>query len=482
MILRLGNFIRYANLILQIFSLLMVFYIAQRDTKASFKLAWVVPILLFPLFGGLIYLFFGTRSPTRGMKKKLECSQAALKEHIPDSSATIEEIATENASAGGQMRYLQNTGGFPVYQNTEARYFPLGEELFDVMLEELNKAERFIFLEFFIIAEGRMWNSVLEILEEKVKQGVEVRVIYDDVGSLTTLPYDYNRQLEKKGIRCISFNPFKPVLSIVMNNRDHRKIMVVDGKAGFTGGVNLADEYINEKLRYGHWKDTAVMLRGEAVRSLTLLFLEMWNAFRPGDSEIDRFLPDPPVLPSSASDGFVQPYGDSPLDGEPLAENVYLNIIHGAKRYVYICTPYLIIDEELEGALTLAAKRGVDVRLITPAIPDKKSAHALTRSHYPKLLSGGVKIYEYTPGFIHAKSFVCDDEIATVGTVNLDYRSLYLHFECGVYFYRSSLVADVKRDFLETQEKCAPAKAQRHRFGMIRGLYHAILRLFAPLF
>ena len=482
LILGVSQFIQYANILLQIFSLLMVFYIAQKDTKTSFKLAWVVPILLFPLLGGLIYLFFGTKSPTRGMRKKLDRSQKALEAYATDSSALIEEIAADNSPVGGQMRYLQKTGGFPAYANTESRYFPQGEEVFSAMLEELRKAKRFIFLEFFIVAEGRMWNSVLEILEEKAKQGVDVRVIYDDVGSLTTLPYDYDRRLEKKGIRCISFNPFKPVLSIVMNNRDHRKIMVIDGKVGFTGGVNLADEYINEKVRYGHWKDTAVMLRGDGVWSLTLLFLEMWNAFRPGDTEIDRFCPDFSNETPPKSDGYVQPYGDTPLDGESLGENVYLNILHSAQRYVYICTPYLIIDEELEGAMILAAKRGVDVRMITPAIPDKKSAHALTRSHYPKLLAGGVKIYEYTPGFIHAKSFVCDDQVATVGTVNLDYRSLYLHFECGVYFYRAQSVADVKRDFLETQEKCVPAKVPRPRFGMIRGLYYAILRLFAPLF
>lgn len=482
LILGVSQFIQYANILLQIFSLLMVFYIAQKDTKTSFKLAWVVPILLFPLLGGLIYLFFGTKSPTRRMRKKLDRSQKALEAYATDSSALIEEIAADNSPVGGQMRYLQKTGGFPAYANTESRYFPQGEEVFSAMLEELRKAKRFIFLEFFIVAEGRMWNSVLEILEEKAKQGVDVRVIYDDVGSLTTLPYDYDRRLEKKGIRCISFNPFKPVLSIVMNNRDHRKIMVIDGKVGFTGGVNLADEYINEKVRYGHWKDTAVMLRGDGVWSLTLLFLEMWNAFRPSDTEIDRFRPDFSNETPPKSDGYVQPYGDTPLDGESLGENVYLNILHSAQRYVYICTPYLIIDEELEGAMILAAKRGVDVRMITPAIPDKKSAHALTRSHYPKLLAGGVKIYEYTPGFIHAKSFVCDDQVATVGTVNLDYRSLYLHFECGVYFYRAQSVADVKQDFLETQEKCVPAKVPRPRFGMIRGLYYAILRLFAPLF
>lgn len=482
MILRLGEFIRYANLILQIFSLLMVFYIAQKDTKASFKLAWVVPILLFPLFGGLIYLFFGTKSPTRRLRKKMETSAAAIAPFVPDSAALVEEVARTDARIGGQMRYLSNTGGFPVYRDTETRYFATGDDAFPVMLEELKKARQFIFIEYFIISEGRMWNAILEVLEEKAAEGLDVRVIYDDMGSLTTLPYDYAKQLEKKGIRCIRFNPFVPVLSIVMNHRDHRKIMVVDGKVGLTGGINLSDEYINEKSRFGHWKDNAVLLRGEAVWNLTTLFLSMWNGLRPTDSDYDRFRPDFTGETPPRHDGYVQPYGDSPLDGEPLGENVYLGIIHNAKDYVYIFTPYLVIDDGMAEALTLAAKRGVDVRMITPGIPDKKSVHALTRSHYGRLTAGGVKIYEYTPGFLHAKTFVCDDEVATVGTINLDYRSLYLHFECGVYFYQSALIWEIKRDFLEAQEKCTPAKAYRPGFGMIRGLYYAILRLFAPLF
>ena len=482
LVLRLGEFFQYANLFLQLFSLAMVFYIAQKDSKAAFKLAWIVPILLFPLFGGLIYLLFGTKSPTQGMRKRLERSQAWVSQGVPDSAPLIDRVTEVDPHAGGQMRYLKNMGNFAVYEHTSARYFPLGDDAFPVLLEELRKAKRFIFIEFFIIAQGEMWNSILEILEEKAAEGVDVRVIYDDVGSLTTLPYDYEKQLEKKGIKCLAFNPFKPILSIVMNNRDHRKIIVIDGNVGFTGGINLADEYINRKVRFGHWKDNGVLLRGEAVWNLTMLFLTMWNAFVPTDEDLECFKPyfTPDSVPES--DGYVLPYGDSPLDNEDIGENTYLAIIHNAKRYLYICTPYLIIDEELADSLTMAAKRGVDVRLITPGIPDKRSAFTLTRSHYEELIQGGVQIFEYTPGFVHAKSFVCDDEIATVGTINLDYRSLYLHFECGVYFYRSSLIGDVKRDFLETQQKCTPVVNVKKRFGLINSLFYSILRLLAPLF
>lgn len=482
LILRLGEFFRYANLILQLFSLAMVFYIAQKDSKATFKLAWIVPILLFPLFGGLIYLLFGTKSPTHGMRKRLERSQALLAPHAPTSDALIDEVTCKNPYIGGHVRYLRNVGGFALYQNTQAQYFALGDDAYPVLLEELKKAKRFIFLEFFIIAKGEMWNSILEILEEKAAQGVDVRIIYDDVGSLTTLPFDYEKQLEKKGIKCFAFNPFKPILSIVMNNRDHRKILVIDGNVGFTGGINLADEYINRKVRFGHWKDTGVLLRGEAVWNLTMLFLTMWNAFVPTDTEFERFKPDFSDQTPPENDGYILPYGDSPLDNEEMGENVYLGIIHTAKRYLYIYTPYLIIDEEVADALTMAAKRGVDVRLITPGIPDKKSAFTLTRSHYERLIAGGVQIFEYTPGFVHAKCFVCDDEVATVGTINLDYRSLYLHFECGVYFYQSSMIADLKKDFLETQQRCTPVIRVKKKFSLFHSLFYAILRLFAPLF
>lgn len=468
------------NIFLNLISLLVVLYIINRNSNPTIKLAWVVPILAIPLFGGIIYLMFGGKSPTRKMRGKLEKSASALKPYRPDHSDLTETVFDENPFVGGQIRYL-NQSGFCVYQNTECSYFELGDTLFPVLVDELEKAKKFIFIEFFIVEEGRMWNTILDILKRKASEGVDVRILYDDVGSITRLPYGYDRSLENSGVHCMAFNSFKPVLSIVMNNRDHRKILVVDGKVGVTGGINLADEYINEKVRFGHWKDTAVVLRGEAVWGLTMLFLEMWNAFRPTDTDFEQFKPhfDADELPQS--DGYVLPYGDSPLDDEVLAENVYLNIINHATRYLYIFTPYLIIDNETITALRLAAKRGVDVRIITPGIPDKKTVFHLTRSHYEELIESGVKIFEYTPGFIHAKSFVCDDEIATVGTINLDYRSLYLHFECGAYFYKSSIISEVRDDFLKTQDLSTPAKIMQKPVGIFRGLYYAVLRLFSPL-
>lgn len=471
----------FVNIFLNLISLLVVLYIINRNSNPTVKLAWVVPILTIPLFGGIIYLMFGGKSPTRKMRRKLEKSSEQLKPYAPDHSALTEEIFKSDPGAGGQVRYL-NHGGFSVYRNTECRYFELGDSLFPVLLEELEKAKKFIFIEFFIVEEGKMWNTILDILKRKAAEGVDVRILYDDVGSLTRLPYGYDRELEQSGVHCMAFNSFKPVLSIVMNNRDHRKILVIDGNVGFTGGINIADEYINEKQRFGHWKDTAVMLHGEAVWNLTMLFLEMWNAFRPTDEQFEQFMPkfDADELPES--DGYVLPYGDSPLDDEILAENVYLNIINHAKRYLYIFTPYLIIDNETVTALRLAAMRGVDVRIITPGIPDKKTIFHLTRSHYAVLIESGIKIFEYTPGFMHAKSFVCDDEIAVVGTINLDYRSLYLHFECGAFFYKSSIIKAVRDDFLKTQELSSPAKIMQKPVSLTRGIYYAILRLFSPLF
>lgn len=471
----------FVNIFLNLISLFVVLYIINRNSNPTIKLAWVVPILTIPLFGGIIYLMFGGKAPTRKMRRKLEQSSEQLQPLIDDNSALTEKIFEDDPHAGGQIRYL-NRHGFSVYQNTESRYFELGDTLLPVLLEELEKAKKFIFIEFFIVAEGKMWNSILEILKRKATEGVDVRIIYDDVGSITQLPYGYDRELEKTGVHCMAFNTFKPVLSIVMNNRDHRKILVIDGNVGFTGGVNLADEYINQKLRFGHWKDNAVMLRGEGVWNLTMLFLEMWNAFRPTDENFEQFKPHFTADELPQSDGYVLPYGDSPLEDEVLAENVYLNIINYAKHYLYIFTPYLIIDNETITSLRLAAKRGVDVRIITPAIPDKKNIFHLTRSHYEVLIESGIKIFEYTPGFMHAKSFVCDDEFAVVGTINLDYRSLYLHFECAALFYKSSIISEVKADFLKTQAVSAPAKIMQKPVTLFRGFYYAILRLFSPLF
>ncbi|MDE7298387.1 MAG: cardiolipin synthase, partial [Lachnospiraceae bacterium] len=340
------------------------------------------------------------------------------------------------------------------------------------------KAEKFIFMEYFIIAEGRMWDTILEILKEKAAAGVDVRLLYDDVGCLRLLPFQYYETIRGFGIKCEAFNPFVPFVSTVMNNRDHRKILVIDGETGFTGGINLADEYINEKERFGYWKDTGIMLKGDAVWNLTVMFLQLWNALRPTDTDFDCFRP----RARYETDGYVQPYGDSPLDFENVGENVYLNIINSAKDYVYIFTPYLISDSEMISALCLAAKRGVDVRIVTPHIPDKKFAFMLTQSYYEQLMDGGVKIFEFEPGFIHAKCFVSDDIVATVGTINLDYRSLYLHFECGVYLYRTSSVMDVKQDAIDTIARSIPVTRDMLKPVLQKVVLQAFLKLFAPLF
>lgn len=354
--------------------------------------------------------------------------------------------------------------------------------MFPAMLDAIREAKHYIFLEYFIISEGYMFETMVDLLAEKVKEGVEVRLIYDDVGCVNTLPHRYYKKLQAKGIKCAAFNPFRPVISVIMNNRDHRKILVVDGKVGFTGGINLADEYINRIERFGYWKDTGIRLEGDGVWSLTQMFLSMWNTIIQSKEDYSQYLPsvyqDKPFI----QDGFVQPYGDSPLDHENVGENVYLNIVSRAKDYVYIFTPYLIVDHEMLVALCNAAKSGVDVRIVTPEIPDKKMVYLLTQSYYEPLIRAGVKIYQYTPGFIHAKSFVCDDEIATVGTINLDFRSLYLHFECGVWMYQSKAVMQVKEDCLETFACSEEITLEfcRNRPLPIR-MIQSVLRLFAPL-
>lgn len=462
-------------------SLLAVLWIINRDENPAYQMAWVIFILVFPLLGGLFYLLVGNKRPSKKMRLRLEAEQKRTKEVLTQDPKVLKEAEEADARVKGQFAYLSENCGFPAYRNTKTRYYKLGDDLFPELLEELKAAEHFIFMEYFIVEDGRMWNSILDVLEEKAKAGLDVRFIYDDLGSVSLLPPGYEWQLEAKGIRCMAFNPFIPLWSLVMNNRDHRKITVIDGHTAFSGGVNLADEYINEKLRFGHWKDTGFMLKGEAVWNYTVMFLQMWNAFRKTDVSYEAFRPKCHHPEPFVSDGFVQPYGDTPLDNEIAAENVYLNILNQARDYVYIFTPYLIIDHEMETALCLAAKRGVDVRIVTPGIPDKKVIFQLTRSYYPNLLRAGVRIYEYTPGFLHAKSYVCDDETAVVGTINMDYRSLYLHFECGTLFYRSSLVAEVKRDALETMEKSREIQLKDTRQGFMGSLFCAILRVLSPL-
>ena len=436
-------------------SFAVVVWILNDTSNPAYKIAWLIPILVFPVFGGILYLFFGQIRLSRGMKRQIKESEKRIQPLATQGAENLRKLESLNADAAMQSRYLSLNARSPLWTHTATEYLPSGEMAFESIIQALKKAERFIFLEFFIIGEGRMWETILAILVEKAKQGIDVRVMYDDFGCIGRLPSNYEKRLESMEIKCAVFNLLRPFLSASYNHRDHRKILVVDGRIGFTGGINLADEYINEYERFGHWKDNAIRLEGDAVASFTLMFLNLWSHARRVQDDNQRcnaFLSA--RFPSPETDGFVQPYEDSPLDTELVGENVYLNIIGKARRYLYITTPYLIIDNEMLMALCLAAKSGLDVRIITPHIPDKWYVHAVTRANYRALVAGGVRIFEYTPGFIHSKTFVADDMYGTVGTINLDFRSLYLHFECGVWLYNCKSLLTMRDDFYATLEEC----------------------------
>ena len=463
--------------LLTLLSILAVLSIVSTRSKGAYKTLWVFLILSFPIFGGLLYLMVNFQGTTKRMQKDLQKAKekAAPLYGLPGNG--YEEARLSMRDHFPQVRYLQDFAKFPVFIGTKTKYLPLGEAMLEELLLQLEKAEHYIFLEFFIIQEGKMWNSILEVLKRKAAEGVKVRVMYDDLGCFFMLPKDYPRQLEQMGIECAVFNPFRPVLTVQQNNRDHRKIAVIDGRVAFTGGINLADEYINAYEKHGHWKDTAVVLEGRAAWSFTLMFLEMWQVCKGCEEDFSTY-----YLPTwEENDGFVLPYCDSPMDTDNVGEHVYLQILNEAKDYVYINTPYLIIDDSMVSALCLAAKRGVDVRIVTPHIWDKRLVHMTTRSYYRELIRAGVKVYEYSKGFIHAKSFVSDDCIATVGTTNLDFRSLYLHFECGTWFYGSEAVTQAKEDFLETLAVCQPILEADCKANPVVKLIQDVLRLFAPL-
>lgn len=481
-IVKLGKYSTAIDSILVVLSIFVTIYIVNRKDNPAVKLAWIIPILLVPLLGGLLYILFGGKAPAKELRTKLEMEYERSRQFIKQDQAVIDKIKNQDLAVANQSNYLWNKASFPIYDNTETQYFKSGEDKFAAMKKELKRAKHFIFMEYFIIDKGQMWDEILSILMEQAKSGVEVRLIYDDMGCLDLLPYKYYKTLEKEGIKCIAFNPFVPFLSVVMNNRDHRKITVIDGYIGFTGGINLADEYINVTHRFGYWKDTGILLKGEGVWSLTTMFLQTWNALRKTREDYNQFRPHTYHKDLFLNDGFVQPYGDTPLDDETVGENVYLNIINNAKKYVTIFTPYLIIDNEMVTALCLAAKKGVDVKIVTPGIPDKKTVFWLTQSYYSQLLTQGVKIYEYSPGFIHAKCFVCDDEVATVGTINMDYRSLYLHFECGTFLYKTKAVLQLKEDTIKTIAESKEITREAACKALPIRILQAVLRCLAPLF
>ncbi len=451
---RLGEYIHLGSAFA---SALMLIYIMNTDSDPTVKLTWSFIIALVPVLGIPLYFYIkldlGHRAVQKAISRQIRETAAYFPLHPEEDRDVTKKLRATLPEAASISHYLTSTAGFPPYERSEVTYFPVGERKFEAMLRDLESAESFIFMEYFILSPGRMWDAILDILKRKVQAGVEVRFMYDGTCAFGDLPYSYPKELEALGIRCKMFAPVRPLVSTHYNNRDHRKILVVDGKVAYTGGVNIGDEYINEKPRFGHWKDTAIRVRGEAVRSFTLMFLQMWNANeRAAGCCYDRYLPAPEDIALDAP-GAVIPYGDSPMDRERVGETVYLHLINTARDYVWIMTPYLILDGETVSALTIAAKRGVDVRLILPHIPDKKYAFWLAKSHYRELVNAGVKLYEYTPGFVHAKVFLVDGRMGTVGTVNLDYRSLYHHFECGALLIDTPCLADIRADFEDTLEK-----------------------------
>lgn len=455
----------------------MVLYLLNSRLDPTAKITWLVVIFTLPLFGSGLFLFTQSELGQRTMKDRLRKLRWASRDAIQQDPRTLEALASRDPGAAALARYVARSGCYPVFSGCDVTYFPLGEDKFRQLLRELERAEKYIYLEYFIVDEGLMWGRILEILARKAQQGVDVRVMYDGTCEFTLLPGSYPRQLRQLGISCKVFSPVTPFVSTHYNYRDHRKILVIDGITAFTGGVNLADEYINRIERYGHWKDTAVMVKGAAAHSFAVMFRQLWD--------LDERKPEPmPPMPAygTGAPGFVMPYADDPLDGEKVGRQVYIDILNRARRYVHIMTPYLILDGEMEHALTYAAMRGVEVTVLLPGIPDKKIPYAMAKSHYRRLLDAGVRIFEYTPGFVHAKVFVSDDREAVVGTINLDYRSLYHHFECAAYLYDVPCVRDIEEDLRQTLEKCRRVTHETVR----REKWHVkltgyVMKLVAPL-
>ena len=475
------NYMFYWKTLAILISATVVLYIVNKPENPAYKLTWILLMMVTPILGGVLYIAIA------GNRTRMKFIRDAQKNHLdtfqymPSDKSRQREIRKLSQSASVQSTYISKTAGYPVYKNTVVRYFPLGEDNFAKLVEELNNANHFIFMEYFIIKQGEMWDTILEVLKDRVNDGVEVRFMYDDVGCVDLLPYKYYKELERFGIMAMPFNPIKPFVSTAWNNRDHRKVVVIDGHTAYTGGLNLSDEYINKVERFGYWKDAGLKVTGDAVWNFTVMFLQVWNAIRKTDEGYGAFLPHKHYEDAFKGKGFIQPYADNPLDHEIVGENVYLNIINTANHYVYIYTPYLIIDNEMTTALCLAAKRGVDIKIVTPGIPDKKLVFLLTQSYYKQLVEAGIHIYEYTPGFIHAKCFASDDKVATVGTINMDYRSLYLHFENGVFMYKNDAVMQLKHDMEKTFEISQRITKAMCQGNLRKTLTQSVLRLLAPL-
>ena len=458
-----------------ILDLAIALWIVNSDMNAEYKIAWLMPVLFLPPIGALLYLNLRRRPRPRRRLKQLAEKFAGMECLYVKKDGHVGTEYADDGFAASCAEYVAQATGLPPTDCYEFEYFPSGESYCERLLEELEKAEEYIFLEYFILRPGKFWNSVLEILKRKAGEGVDVRVIYDDIGSMLKVPDNYAAELEKQGVKCMCFNPFRPVLDLAQNNRTHRKIALIDGVTAFTGGINLSDEYINETHPFGHWKDTGIMVRGRAAQNFAAMFLQLWFLRAP-DEDYTRYLSTGPK-----GDCSCLAFCDSPLDRQNVCEDLYLKIIYHAKKYVYINTPYLILDGEMKRALITAAHSGVDVRITVPDIPDKKYVFAVTKAFYSELIKEGIHIYRYKPGFIHAKSIVSDDKYCIIGSTNMDFRSFYLHFECNMMFFDERVSAKLTADYLDTCKQCDEVKKEHFKESIFRLIYRAVLRVFAPL-
>lgn len=464
--------------LLELLGIVTTIYIINKRDNPSYKIAWIAFILALPVFGLLVYMLWGGQRVFPHLKKRFRKCSAKYMGYLEQDPAIKRILSYEENSLSRQSAFLCNESGFPVYQNTSAEYLSPGEKFLEKLLDELRKAEKYIFLEYFIIAEGKMWDAIYNILIKKAEEGVEIKVMFDDFGSIKRQHKDFVSRLKAHGIAVSIFCPINPSLNIIMNNRNHRKIIVIDGKVAFTGGINIGDEYINEFNRFGHWMDCAVKIEGNAVKSFIIMFCIMWEYNTGRTMKISRYLTEY----ATNSDSYVVPYSNSPLDNKSTAEGIYLQMLNTAHRYVDIASPYLILDDTMKSAIILAAKSGVRIRIITPSVPDKKYVHPVTQYYYSELLEAGVKIYEYTPGFIHSKLFICDDSSATVGTVNMDYRSFFFHFECGVWFTNEDTIHDMEKHFEEIIELSREITLKQwKRRSVLDKFIQWILHIFSPL-
>lgn len=508
----LAPFAGILTFLLSIFAGIIVIYIITKHDEGAYKILWLLVILMWPIPGTVLYLLFGNRKTGKPLHVRLEKAKMPRNETVwNESNKLCDEIEREDKRFAQTMRAIQRVSTFPVFRGKGIKYYPIGEELYARMIEELKTAESQIMAEYFIVESGKMWDSMVEIMSEKVKQGVEVRVMYDDLGSISTYSAKELKNLRAKGIKCIRFNPIVG-LHGTANYRDHRKMLIIDGRIAFSGGVNIADEYINEKEKYGHWKDIGFCIEGKAVLNYARMFAEFWNAFSDDKISEDRLLkgaarilevcPTTLLTQDSESknaeeccetnsanvgreeeggDGYVLSYYDSPVAVANISNDMFIDLLAQATDYAWFYTPYLLLGESLQEAFVNAARRGVDVRIIVPGIPDKKMVFRMTRSYYGVLMEAGVRIYEYTPGFIHAKASIIDDKVATVGTVNLDYRSLFLHYENNTIFYKTSLLQDLKADFIKTQNLSYERTKDNIKGSLAKWLFDGLLRILAPL-